>query len=683
MQRFSAVLVMIWAASVVCADDCLDHAGQWGTNQVRALTVHGDRAFSMVDNALVVTDVSDLQQPAELGRVDLGGHYTSWGNLIAVDGYLYAAQSSELVVVAVHDPSLPVIVGRHQVSSVSFVCSPHLSVSDDLLWVSNCDTLNAFDISDPPQPALVGAFPIDARTLAVQGDYGYATAPVGMHSPRGLDIIDLSDPFDPEVLATFSAEDLWPSGQPNLPTPNRLSAVAVKDDRLWLTTNRGFALCDLSDPLHPTPVGAFELDPMWYGDEDWLVADPSRDLVYLVRDRLGLFVVNVSDPSLPSVLATWTPDRELRGLFAHESTLFTAGHGLHVLDVRDPQTPVQVNPPLELRNAALVVGSGTTLVAQDREVGLRVLVASGSGPVQSTATLDADWLIWDMAVADDLVAVAESGELKLLDVADPFAPSVLSTMPSQAHHVVLSAGGQRMYTYLHEGDDQLRIFDISEPTAPDLISETPLYDIEGALLRGIGEMELANGYLWVMGETDHLICKLHWDDEYWSGEHALLAVDVSDPLSPVTVGSCRLGCVWEQSLALSSTHAYANGYNGGYDWETAVIDVRDATAPAPVLQGHGGFPYATRLQMVNGLLLANYETGTTSGVQLYDLERPEYPEQVAVFEHSSASRDAAVLGRWIYLTAGAAGIVTLDGRGCLSATAFPSPHVPVSVSVPD
>lgn len=60
--------------------------------------------------------------------------------------------------------------------------------------------------------------------------------------------------------------------------------------------------------------------------------------------------------------------------------------------------------------------------------------------------------------------------------------------------MVLSATGQQMYTCLQKGSDHLRIFDISEPAAPDLISETPLFDTEGARLRGIGKLPSNVGF---------------------------------------------------------------------------------------------------------------------------------------------------------------------------------------------
>lgn len=110
----------------------------------------------------------------------------------------------------------------------------------------------------------------------MSGNYAYVTDWVSLY------ILDISDPIKPTQV-----------GFSNTPAAN----VVLSGDYAY-TTDRGFLdVLDISDPANPVSVGSCDLPDGWA----WDIAQ-AGDYVYVVN--ISLFVVDVSDPTRPSLVGT-------------------------------------------------------------------------------------------------------------------------------------------------------------------------------------------------------------------------------------------------------------------------------------------------------------------------------------------------------------------------------------------
>jgi len=160
----------------------------------------------------------------------------------------------------------------------------------------------------------------------------------------------------------------------------------------------------------------------------------ARTLAF-VADRRGVEIVAVDRRDFPGSLALGkipipdTTDIVLRcdPIQGHADRVFVAegGHGIHVIDVRDPTAPKRIgfHATVDPRGLELV---GDWLFVADGGAGLKILDVGGPGqPVElgRVATFDAR----DVDVRWPWAYVADGpGGLAVLDVSDPRSPACLS-----------------------------------------------------------------------------------------------------------------------------------------------------------------------------------------------------------------------------------------------------------------
>lgn len=134
-----------------------------------AVVVDGDYAFvAELEAGTQVFNIANPATPVSLGICQTPG---SVGQ-IAVDGdYVYAVdrQFERLIVIDVHNPASPTVVGSCDVTDATSV-----RISGTRAYVAGRG-LEVVDISDPAQPVIVGGegSSLSTHSVAVEGDYAY------------------------------------------------------------------------------------------------------------------------------------------------------------------------------------------------------------------------------------------------------------------------------------------------------------------------------------------------------------------------------------------------------------------------------------------------------------------------------------------------------------------------------
>jgi hypothetical protein len=228
------------------------------------------------------------------------------------------SESGQHAYVTFHQPtdSFPPSWGGFHVVDVSDATKPELlgtyaagrgvtrmTVSGSNAYVPFYDGMAVVDVSSPANPITRGecklSLPVSA--LAVQGTYVYAAA------SNRVEIVDVADRASPKVIGTNSIEgrafDITVSGGYAYVTEgNRENLGGV------LTMKPGLHILDISDPAHPVRVGYYETTFI-----------PKR--VFVSGNYAYLTSAGVD---------YWRPD-------------YNEFPELHVIDVRNPETPVRVD----------------------------------------------------------------------------------------------------------------------------------------------------------------------------------------------------------------------------------------------------------------------------------------------------------------------------------------------------
>lgn len=304
---------------------------------------------------------------------------------------------------------------------------------------------------------------------------------------------------------------------PPVVQPEQSSALRVDIDSLsgpvdaffvaepYVYTNFGdqFVVLDATNPAPPQTVGSVSIPELAARQDYIYVADifVADGLAYVSAFEAGLFILDVSDPTAPVVVAHYQPPlpgwsdfpsipspEPPRYLFREgarsvviqrvdgRTLAYVAAYaaGLRVLDVTDPANPSEVGTvefTLPAAPVALVIEGNYAYVATGKG-GLRVLnLTNPLAPQEISSSENELFWTWDVAFQDNKVYLAEGycdglmtcpGGLRVVDVSDPANLEVIRNVSELISQRVNATGDQIDLLV----STQLQSFDAVSPEAP-------------------------------------------------------------------------------------------------------------------------------------------------------------------------------------------------------------------------
>jgi hypothetical protein len=202
------------------------------------------------------------------------------------------------------------------------------------------------------------------------------------------------------------------------------------------------------------------------------------------------------------------------------------------------------------------------------------------------------------------------GGLLVIDVRDPRDPRVVAGVSCGGCAAGVTVEDERAYVTTRWADDghgSLVVFDVSDPQSPQLLGavDTPSW---------LRDVAVEGAYAYVVGG-------------------GLQVIDVSDPLQPRIVGSVGGG---GQTVAVEGTRAYVVG--GGL----RVIDVTDPQSPW--VMGSAPLPY---VDVAGVAVSGSHAFVSGSGLRVVDVSDPSQPEVVGGLDGGEGC--VAVAGERAYL----------------------------------
>ncbi|MCF7810800.1 choice-of-anchor D domain-containing protein [bacterium] len=275
------------------------------------LTVVGDLAYLVVQNGLVVLDVSNPVAPAIAGT-----YYNEGLNALSIflnGNYAYIATGEDGFMIV----DISVVDSTQFVSTYNTDGYVHsIAVRDGYAFVADGENgLRVIDLYEPESPFEVNYVdtPGEAYAVTLDGDYAYVADYV-----QGLRIIDISDPQEPSEIGYFN-------------TRGMSMDVAVSEGLAYIADERyGLRIIDVTDHENPEEIGFYDTDGYAYG------VDIAGDHAYIADGSGGMCMLDVSIPTSPYPAKIFYTPGLATSVEALDNYAFIADHGdILIIDVSE------------------------------------------------------------------------------------------------------------------------------------------------------------------------------------------------------------------------------------------------------------------------------------------------------------------------------------------------------------
>lgn len=245
---------------------------------------------------------------------------------------------------------------------------------------------------------------------------------------RTIRSVDVTNPSAPRPGATFTF------GEP-------IRTFVASGNLVYaLIDFFGLRVLDVSNPSNPTLRGALELKGGVIGST---LLDPKTILT--ANMVAGVQVLDVSDPAKPALVASYFTDGYVQDVLASRPHAYVTDDptGLHVIDLSKPASPAEIS----ITGLELPPPPGGIGLVDFPQLRLAAIDRPGAKPARVAAVLD-----------------RTSSQLLFYDTSNPGAPVRLSQFKVPPRSETLRSHGPRVY--VAAGAEGLQVVDVSDPQKP-------------------------------------------------------------------------------------------------------------------------------------------------------------------------------------------------------------------------
>jgi hypothetical protein len=322
-------------------------------------------------------------------------------------------------------------------------------------------------------------------------------------------------------------------------------------------------------PLDPT---AQNLDLVGHFSTTVRAFYVQQDYAYLAAGEEGLQIIDVSDPTAPTLAGTYEISSALVSVAVSGTVavaLDDAGKML-LFDVSTPAAPVELGRYTLLGSGYQVVLAGNYAYIPIGDSGLHIINISTPDAPTAVGVYQTEGAAHVVVAGDYAYLSTNTGLLHIIDITNPNAPTAIRSygplwgFGTRAQVVE----NDRLYLTIQVGTDwtYVKIFDLSDPTAPIPI-----------------ESELSLDVLKVGAYGLNLAVK---DDKIYIPTGRLRMIDVSDPSRPIETGSYKQG---GDMIIAANDHVYlADSENGLYIFKPHPVDIPQPRLNVDLVGHFGG-----------------------------------------------------------------------------------------------
>jgi hypothetical protein len=482
--------------------------------------------------------------------------------------------------------------------------------------------------TNTPDPTLVGFLPgiLIARRVELSGTTAFVTT-----DRFGLAAVNVANPRAPQFL-----------GGTDLPFNG--DYVALGPGRAYVTGSRGFFVTpdaptgvaglyvvDTSTPAQMKVLGRLETNGLSFKG-----IAVSGNYAYVGCGWSGLAVLNISNPTNPTVVRVVATDGYAMGVTVNNGYVYLAenGVGFSIWDVsRTPESPQKLTFATGVPAKEIDVVGNVAYLAQGNALQI-VDVSNKTAPaLRGQCVVTGSNAVLQVRVLNGVAYVAGSaGGLITMSVANPAAPTFLGSSPAvetgNARALGVAVSGS--WAYVANYDSGLVVSDVSTPSAPARASIVSAQFEVSKLVRRSGLVFATGTQSWRGGVTN-----------VTSGLHVF---DVQNPGAPRVLGSLNSGDLSFKDFAVAGDYAYVGcGWSG-----LAVISLVDPANPT-VVRVVPTDGYAMSVTVSSGFAYVS-ENGV--GFSIWNVaSTPDNPTN-RVFVPGVPAKQIEVVGNLAYLAQG-------------------------------
>jgi len=383
----------------------------------------------------------------------------------------------------------------------------------------------------------------------------------------------------------------------------------------------GIRVVDISNPTAPQEIGSYEFS------DDVIDVKIGGAYAYVAASSAGLAILDVSDPAHPQEVSVSDTPGSARGVFVAGNLAYVADYdqGLLIFNVTDPTNPVLASVTDTPGYAYKIAVNGTYAYVADSSEGLRIYNISNPTAPYVVGVHDTSGYTYGVSLSGNYAYIADFYAVRIIDVSNPASPVEMGYFSSSYALDVTVSG---VYAYASYSEKGLKILDVSNPANPT----------QAATLLTSGAAQ----HVTVHGDFVYLVDN--------SGLTKLHVIDISDPCSPIEVGSTGGG--GGTGVAVNGSFVYVTNYGSSM----SAINVGDPEAPFEA--GSIATPGLARGVDAQGIYA--YVAADDAGLRIIDVSDPGNLYEIGFIEAGIDAQSVAVEGDYAYVLATGAYFYIID-----------------------
>jgi len=449
----------------------------------------------------------------------VNGTFTDNSNAIIIDNYLYYTDYYGLYIYDVTDPINPIQVSQTPLpgSSAYFAINNFYAyiLIDAGYMIVNISDINA------PEPVNMVSMDVWPQRIAISNNVAYIAHEEGIIS------YSISDPELPTIL-----DNLYIT-----PTNIGFAGLTVNGNIVYYVNQRFLFTVDASDPANLSIIGDQEFTET---GSCWGNLEIANGHLFVVT-TLSLNIFDLSNPSLPELVYGSLPTPYTIYNLAIEGNLLITNHRSNgkwsILDISDPSAPeviytqtetsfhsvfnigtVMNNLLIMLDNARLGL-SATTVhfidISNPSAPSELNIIESVPGNSRAVTVIEKNQNKYALVAQDNTTDVGQEsfGFLRILDVTNPEAPELISSLELPKGCVSIAPGGNNYvfisaynynfpYYYQH-----LILVNIEDVLNPYIMDEQVVFAHSVTFMQ-YGNLSYYNGTLYMATQNDIKLFKV-------------------------------------------------------------------------------------------------------------------------------------------------------------------------------